>query len=208
MKISAKLASLTLKAFSLPIEYNNGMKQSSSRRNRTKGAIAHNLYHLLLATLAAMIFGTIVLGEVFDAYGAFWWWDDMWHGVSGLIAGLVGMLTIYLFNAQRTAPFRPLFVAVFVFCFGLTVSVLWEFYEFAMDYFFKFTMQQWDMHAGAIVMGQDYQGMGLRDTMSDLIMALLGTIAAAVFAFFAYSRERPIVLGVMRRAFPWAKRLK
>ena len=197
-----------VEAFSLPMGYNNGVNHNSSRRARTKGAIAHNFYHLLLATLAAMLFGTIVLGEVFDAYGTFWWWDDMWHGVSGLIGGLVGMLTIYLFNAQRTAPLRPLFVAVFVFCFGLTVSVLWEFYEFAMDYFFGFTMQQWNMPPGAIVMGRDYQGMGLRDTMSDLIMAFLGSIVAAIFAFFAYRHERPIVLGVMRRAFPWAKRLK
>lgn len=179
-------------------------KQDSHLSSR--GAVARNLHYLLLFMLALFALAALVLGELFGTYDVFWWWDDMLHGFSGLILGLVGLLAIYFFNARHTMAISPMFVAVFVFCFAVTVGVLWEVYEFAIDFFFKGTMQQWDMHAGAIVMGRDYQGMGLRDTMSDLIVACIGAAGASVISFFAYRHGRPTVLLVMRRTFPWIRR--
>lgn len=156
--------------------------------------------------LSLILFGALLLGEVFDMYNVVWWWDDMLHGFSGMILGLVGFLAIYFFNARHTMAISPFLVAVFVFCFAMALSTVWEIYEFAFDFFFKGTMQQWDMSSQAIVMGKDYQGMGLRDTMSDLIIATIGAIAASLVAYFAYMLEKPTVLLVMRRAFPWIRR--
>lgn len=172
----------------------------------TKTSTARILHYLLLFTLALFTLAAIGLGEILNAYEAVWWWDDMLHGVSGVLMGLVGLLTIYLFNARHTMAISPSFVAVFVFCFAMTIGVLWEIFEFGMDFFFGTTMQQWDISSNAIIMGKDYQGIGLRDTMADLIVTCVGAIVASILAYFAYRHERSTVLGVMRRTFPWIRR--
>ena len=37
---------------------------------------------------------------------------------------------------------KPFFVGVVAFCFSMTIGVLWEFFEFGMDNFFKTDMQK------------------------------------------------------------------
>lgn len=181
-------------------------KKNLQHHHSSRGAVARNLHYLLLLMIAMITLGALLLGEVFQMYDAIWWWDDMLHGFSGLVLGLVGLLAIYFFNARHTMAISPMFVAVFVFCFAITMSVVWEIYEFAFDFFFKGTMQQWNIPPTARVIGHDYQGAGLRDTMSDLIDACIGAGVAAVISFFAYMNGRPTVLLVMRRAFPWIRR--
>jgi hypothetical protein len=71
---------------------------------------------------------------------------------------------------------------------------------------FKTVMQRWNMPSDAIVIGHDYQGMGLRDTMSDLITATTGALIAGTFSYFAYGRKRRTLSQVMMRALPHLKR--
>lgn len=163
------------------------------------------LYYTLVATLGLFVVAAILLGEVLKAYDAMWWWDDMLHGVSGVLLGLVGLLSVYALNARHGMKISPLLIAVFVFCFAMAVSVLWELFEFGMDYFFATTMQQWNMSSHAIVIGKDYQGIGLRDTMGDFILTFIGAFGVAVFSYFTYKNKREMVIRVMRRAFPWVK---
>jgi hypothetical protein len=182
------------------------MTKKSSSHWSSRGAVARNLHYSLLFMIAMLTLAALLLGEVFEMYDAVWWWDDMLHGLSGFVLGLIGLIAIYFFNARHTMAISPTFVAVFVFCFAIAMSTLWEVYEFAMDFFLMATMQQWDMSSNAIVMGRDYQGMGLRDTMSDLIVACIGAVIAAIISFFAYLLDRQTVLLVMRRTFPWIRR--
>ncbi|HEY0965158.1 MAG TPA: hypothetical protein VGE13_01635 [Candidatus Saccharimonadales bacterium] len=181
-------------------------KQPSSSQHLQEGVIARNFRYALTFTVALFILAALYLGEWLNAYDNLWWWDDMLHGLSGVILGLIGLLAIYFFNARRSMALRPMFVAVFVFCFAVTVGVMWEIFEFAMDFFFKTTMQQWDMTSQAIVIGKDYQDMGLRDTMSDLILATVGSLIAAIISYIAYKHKRPAVLIAMRQTFPWIRR--
>ncbi len=62
----------------------------------------------------------------------------------------------------------PLLVAVFAFTFAITMGVLWEIFEFAIDWVFGTTMQSWDLPHDTTLIGRAFQGSGLRDTMSDL----------------------------------------
>lgn len=167
--------------------------------------LTKNLHYLLLLIIAVFVLAALGAGELLNAYEIFWWWDDMLHAFSGLIIGLVGLLSIYYFNARHTMKISPLFVAVFVFCFAMAMGALWEVFEFCMDWLFGLNMQRWNMPLDSVVIGADYQGMGLRDTMSDLITALIGALAAAIFSYFAWERQKQVVLGVMRRAFSWTK---
>lgn len=183
-----------------------GKSQQSSSRYLKEKIVARNFRYALTFIVALFVLAALYLGEWLNAYDNLWWWDDMLHGLSGVILGFIGLLAIYFFNARRSMVLRPIFVAVFVFCFAMTIGVLWEIFEFAMDFFFKTTMQQWDMSSQAIVMGRDYQSMGLRDTMSDLILATIGSLIAATISYVIYKYQRPTILIAMRQTFPWIRR--
>lgn len=166
-----------------------------------KAKLIQNAHYILLLTLLVFALAAIVLGEWFGLYAAIWWWDDMLHGVSGAIFGAVGLLAIYFFNDRSNAVISPLLVGVFVLCFSVTLGVVWEMFEFTVDVLFGTAMQQWNMPEDAIVIGKSYQDMGLRDTMSDLTAATVGSFAAAAFAYVMYRDQKRTVLSVMRRVF-------
>lgn len=178
----------------------------SSPKNNSNKRVKHEIVHvapkMLIVALIIFAVFSLIAGELFNAYEKFWWWDDMLHTVSGIIVGLIGFLMVYFFNARYNMHISPVFVAVFAFSFAIAIGVLWEIFEFTMDVTFKTEMQRWNLSSDAILIGREYQGVGLRDTMSDLIVAWIGAIFASVFAFFAYKNERPTVLGVMKRIFP------
>ena len=166
-----------------------------------KSFLLNHAHHVLVAILLAFIGAAILLGEMLNMYDAVWWWDDMLHGSSGVIFGLVGLFILFAINRRTDMRITPLFVALFVSCFAMACAVVWEIYEFTLDVFFKTTMQQWDMGKNAIVIGKDYQPMGLRDTMSDLITATVGALVAAVISYFAYRHKRSAVRTVMVNTF-------
>lgn len=172
---------------------------------RIKSAIMNHAHHLLAVVMLLFLAAAVLLGEVLNVYDKFWWWDDMLHGSSGLIFGLAGLFIMFAVNKRTDMRINAFFVAMFVLCFAMAMGVFWEIYEFTLDVFFKTTMQQWNMGSQAIVIGKDYQGMGLRDTMSDLITATTGAIIAAGISFYAFSKKRNAVRMVMRRAFSTIK---
>jgi len=86
--------------------------------------------------------------------------------------------------------------------------VLWEIFEFSVDVVFGAAMQQWNLPDDARLMGKAFQGSGLRDTMSDLILASGGALFAAIFSYLAYKNDRQTVLSVMRQMFPMIRRKK
>lgn len=175
-------------------------------KSNLEGGIVRHAHRIMVGVLVAFALAAIVLGEMLDVYDAVWWWDDMLHGASGVIFGLVGLYGVFAINQRSDMRISPLFVAVFVTCFAITMGVVWEIYEFTIDVLFHTAMQQWNMGPHAIVMGRDYQGMGLRDTMSDLIVATIGALIAGVFSYVVYAQKRRTLLSVMRRAFPLTKK--
>lgn len=156
----------------------------------------------LLVTLMLFVITALVIGDGFGQYERFWWWDDLLHTVSGIITGIVGFLLVYFFNARYNMNLSPLFVAVFAFAFAVTMGVLWEITEFTIDLLFGADMQRWNLPPTAVLIGSDFQGSGLRDTMSDLIVACVGALGSSTLAYFAYKNDRRKVLGLMRRTFP------
>ncbi len=81
------------------------------------------------------IFSAEILGEIQNFYGTFKHWDTMLHTLNGFLAGAIGFSLIDILN--RTEKFHikmaPSFVALVAFCFSMTIGVLWEFGEFAVD---------------------------------------------------------------------------
>ena len=166
------------------------------------------LHRLLLFLVASFVIASIFIGAILNAYNAVWWWDDMLHSTSGILLGMVGLLLLYPFDSELAKRIRPLSAALFVFFFATAFSALWEIFEFSFDFFFQTSMQQYNMPPSAIVMGADYQGMGLRDTMGDIILGTAGALVASFFAHYAIKYHRELTNDVMRLAFPWVKMKK
>lgn len=121
-----------------------------------------------IAALVIFVGATLFLGEVYDFYERFWWWDMVMHGASAIGFGLIGFVLVFMmFQGDRYAA-PPIAVAFFAFCFGITIGTTWEIFEFFMDQAFGFNMQK----------------SGLMDTMGDLIVDAVGAFIGAATGFF------------------------
>lgn len=113
-----------------------------------------------VVALAIFLAASLLLGEAFDMYERVWWWDLALHGVAATGLGMAGFLfVLMLFEGDRfAAPVWALtLIAV---CVAVTLGVMWELFEFAMDQMFGLSMQK----------------SGLADTMGDLVADLAGSI--------------------------------
>ena len=120
-----------------------------------------------MAAISIFVFSTLFLGEVFDFYERFWWWDLALHGISAVGFGIVGFLFVfYLFQGDLYAA-PPWALALFAFSFAVTIGTMWEIFEFAMDQSFGLNMQK----------------SGLVDTMSDLIVDACGAFIGSFSGF-------------------------
>lgn len=131
----------------------------------------------------AFIFASLYLGERRDFYERFWWWDLALHSTSGVLLGILGFLLVYVLNENPGVELRmlPGFVAFFAFCFSLSVGTLWEIFEFSMDRIFGLNMQK-------PMFGDP---SGLTDTMWDLIVDAIGTLAVVIYSYRYMRRKAP-----------------
>ncbi len=98
----------------------------------------------LEVTILLFIFAAEILGELGSFYTHISWWDTMLHTTNGFLMAAIGFALIDMLNDSPRfhISLSPIFVAVVAFCFSMTVGVVWEFFEFGMDYFFASDMQK------------------------------------------------------------------
>lgn len=130
------------------------------------------------------------LSQRYNLFVRFHWWDDVLHFTSGTFIAVAGFLLIYLLNHRYSFNLNPWLIAIFTFSFSIAVAVFWEIGEFIADWFFQTNYQKWDVPADTPLLGKPYQGLALRDTMADLIIASTGALIIAVFAFIAVNKNR------------------
>lgn len=126
--------------------------------------------------IVAFIFLSLFLGSLQDYYERFPLWDGILHFQSGILLGAVGFLVVYLLNERKqgTVVMSPGFISLFSVCFSMALSVVWEIYEYTVDNVFGYTMQE----------------SGLPDTMGDLIVNAIASIAVATVAYVWMKRRR------------------
>ena len=95
-------------------------------------------------SILCFIFAAEILGEINAFYIAIPGWDTILHTLNGFLCAAVGFSMVLLLNDNENLTFdlSPFFLALLAFCFSMTLGVLWEFFEFSMDYFLKFDMQK------------------------------------------------------------------
>lgn len=128
---------------------------------------------------AAFVFLSLFLGSATDFYYKLWWWDIVLHTSSGFLLGIVGYLALFVLNGSDKLPkgIRPIFVCTFGVMFAVSLGVVWEIIEFAIDEFFPSVNMQ-------------SRETGVVDTMEDLIVDLIGAIIVAVGGWIYYKTGR------------------
>lgn len=127
---------------------------------------------LEIATIV-FVYASLFLGEAQGFYTKFWWWDLVLHMGSGIALGFIGFIIMFVLYKRNKIEGSPFILVLFSFSFALALGVIWEIFEFSMDFFFGFNMQK----------------SGLIDTMVDLIVNSLGALIAS-FLGYIYVRGR------------------
>ena len=175
-------------------------------------------YHIKLpdtleVIILLFIFAAEILGEIHAYYILFPFWYTMLHTLNGFLAAAIGFSMVDILNRNERFSFAlsPTFMAIVAFCFSMTIGVMWEFFEFAMDWFFRLDMQKDTIIAAissvmldptggntptqiknitdVVINGQPlglggYLDIGLIDTMKDLFVNFIGAVVFSILGFF------------------------
>lgn len=171
----------------------------------------------LKSIILIFIFAAEILGEINAFYIKIPIWDTILHTTNGFLMAAIGFALIDLFNRSERFSLKmsPYFVAFTAFCFSMTVGVVWEFFEFGMDWFFHTDMQKdWILPAissvkldpagannpirvtveSVVINGEEwnlggYLDIGIVDTMKDLIVNFIGAVVFSVIGII-YLKQR------------------
>ena len=159
------------------------------------------------------IFAAEILGEIQAYYITFPYWDTMLHTLNGFLCAAIGFALVDILNRSErfSISLSPLFLALVAFCFSMTIGVLWEFFEFGMDFFLGTDMQKDTViHAihsvsldptlsnkvvtipdiqDVVINGESlglggYLDIGIIDTMKDLFVNFIGAVVFSLSGFF------------------------
>lgn len=178
--------------------------------------LVEKLFHCRMATWLYVfcIFYALgsLLGHGYDFYYIIPWWDMLLHMCGGVVFAVLGVFLAGVLNGG--APCSVLLTAVFALCFSLAISVIWEFFEYAMDTFFAMDMQNDSIvtaiHSytlgggmgevvsipeitstvvdGVTLPVEGYLDLGLHDTMDDMLIEAAGALVLTVL--YAIDRGR------------------
>ncbi len=128
------------------------------------------------------LYAAIVLGEVRSFYYRFEHWDTVLHAFSAGMLGSLGFDVVNFLNKSDTIKLQlsPFFVALFAFCFAISIGVLWEIYEFSFDGILGLNMQKFRLEDGTDLIGR----LALVDTMDDLIIDCIGAFVTSTIGYF------------------------
>ncbi len=171
----------------------------------------------LKTVILLFIFSAEILGEINAFYIKIPIWDTILHTTNGFLMAAIGFALVDICNRSERFSLKmsPFFVAFTAFCFSMTVGVVWEFFEFGMDWFFGLDMQKdWIVPAvnsvklhpeglnvpvhvdvnSLVVNGEEwklggYLDIGIVDTMKDLIVNFIGAVVFSIIGII-YLKNR------------------
>ncbi len=189
---------------------------------------------LLEVIILCFIFAAEILGEISAFYIKFPYWDTILHTLNGFLCAAIGFSLVDIMNRESRIRFElsPLFMAITAFCFSMTIGVLWEFLEFAVDSICMLDMQKdtviTSIHStfldptksnhcvdilnisevtidGKPLQVNGYLDIGLIDTMYDMIVNFIGAFSFSILGFIYVKRRdaASLIKGLIPE--PWSK---
>lgn len=150
--------------------------------------IEHN-YKLMLPAefefaFVFFIYGSMFLGEIYDYYDKFWWWDIFLHSISSILAGIIGFIIVYILYSKNVVKTNPFLAVLFAFSFSVALGAMWEIFEYGMDTFFGLNMLK----------------EGLVDTMQDLMVNCVGAFIVSTLGYWYLRYEKaPLLENLIRQ---------
>lgn len=157
----------------------------------------------LKVSIYVFLFSSEILGEIFNFYSIASYWDNCLHFFSGIITSYIGFM-IFNYFVKSNFKSRIWLCFIFVFCFSVTIGVMWEFIEFGFDRYLGSDMQKdtfinsfntvsFDSikhvdnivktdivtYKGVISLNSGYLDIGLYDTIIDLFLNVIGALCAS-----------------------------
>lgn len=186
-----------------------------------------DLPDVLEIIILLFIFAAEIMGEIQEYYLIIPFWDTVLHTINGFLFAAIGFSIVNILNEDKhtSLSLSPFYMAVTAFCFSMTIGVLWEFFEFGMDYFFHTDMQKdtiiHNLYTVAldatrtnkvvavkgiedvVINGESlglggYLDIGIIDTMKDLFVNFIGAVVFSVAGFFyarTKGRKKSVALG-------------
>lgn len=133
------------------------------------------------------LYCAIYLGDVRNFYYLIPFWDTILHAFSGAMLGALGFSLVSLLNDCESIKIHlsPFFIAMFAFCFALTVGAIWEIYEYLIDGIFGLNMQKFALEDGTLLIGHE----ALTDTMKDIIVDAVSALVISVAGYFSINKS-------------------
>lgn len=103
-----------------------------------------DLPNALEIIIMLFIYAAEIMGEIQAFYTTYRGWDTMLHTMNGFLCAAIGFCLVDLFDRSEKSSLSlsPKYMAIVAFCFSMTVGVLWEFFECAMDQLLFLDMQK------------------------------------------------------------------
>ena len=103
-----------------------------------------DLPNALEIIIMLFIYAAEIMGEIHAFYTTYRGWDTMLHTMNGFLCAAIGFCLVDLFDRSEKSSLSlsPKYMAIVAFCFSMTVGVLWEFFECAMDQLLFLDMQK------------------------------------------------------------------
>ena len=122
-----------------------------------------HLYHVVFIWLS------LVIGEIIGIYRITTYYDSIIHIIGGYLIALIGLYLVHTMARNE----KRVFILLFVFSFTQGVAVIWELFEFLVDFTVGSNMQSYFDDINQVMFtGQD----ALKDTMLDLALNMIGMI--------------------------------
>lgn len=116
----------------------------------------------------------LICGSVLGWYYHISWFDLFAHFLSGIVFSIVALIILKSCGFLRKDHVG--FQILFILCFGLGIASFWEFFEFFSDKLFE-SDTQWVAETG------------VDDTMTDMLIAFLGSGMFSIYYFIKMKRH-------------------
>lgn len=114
------------------------------------------------------LFFAYFMGGVMDFYNKIGWYDLLIHFMSGILSFSMGQFILKKWSSDCFSFWNKMLFGLFVVMF---VAGIWELFEYSVDSFFLFDFQH-------------QLDTGVRDTMEDILVALLGGMISVIGIIF------------------------
>lgn len=153
----------------------------------------------------AMMFGFLayVLGEVYDFYELFPWWDNVLHFSSGVLIGFVVIIIVDYyqtkFYVRKNLWADAVFTIVLASAASISIAVFWEFFEYSFDFFMGGNMQDGFIWGSDLTLAEvqshilpsgRFMDKALQDTLFDQFLATCGAVLSASINYFIFTWNR------------------